>query len=80
MLMTADEAIGRSLLMVLTTDADFLVSAASPNQGLRDMICGARPPFFADFFNDTFAMTIKLRKRRYELQVRAQVVALDESP
>jgi hypothetical protein len=68
-----------SLLVALTTDADFLVSAQSPNQGLRAVICGPRPPLFGDFFDDRFSMRTKLRKKRYELQIRAQVVAINET-
>jgi hypothetical protein len=68
-----------SVLMALTTDADFLVSAQSPNQRLREVICGPRPPLFGDFFDDRFFMRTKLRKKRYELQIRAQVVAIDET-
>jgi len=78
MVITADDAMERSLLMVLTTDADLLASANSPNQGLRDMICGERPPFFADFFDTRFFMTVPLRKKRYELQIRAQIVPIDD--
>jgi len=66
-----------SLLVALTTDADFILSPQSPNQGLRAMLCGPRPPLFGDFFDDRFFIKVKLRKKRYELQIRAQVVAVD---
>ena len=68
-----------SVLVALTTDADFLVSAQSPNQGLRAVICGPRPPLFGDFFDERFSMRTQLRKKRYELQIRAQVVAINET-
>jgi hypothetical protein len=68
------DAIDRSLPMVLTTDADFLVSPAAPNQGLRAILCGPRPPLFADFFDDCLAINVQLQKVRYELHVSAQVV------
>jgi hypothetical protein len=73
----APDAIDRSLVVVLTTDGDFVVAPASPNQGLRAMLCGLRAPLFADFFDDRFFMSVPLRRRRFVLQVRAQVVPLD---
>jgi hypothetical protein len=73
----APDAIDRSLLVVLTTDGDFLLSADSPNQGLREMLRGPRPPLFRDFFDDRFVMKVKLRKKRFELQIRAQLVGIN---
>lgn len=73
----APDAIDRSLLVVRTTDADFLVSSTSPNQGLREMLCGLRPPLFRDFFDERLFMAVKLRKKRFELQVRAAVVPIN---
>jgi hypothetical protein len=71
------DGIERSLLVALTTDADFFVSEHSPNQGLRAVVCGLRPPLFADFFDERFFMAVKLRKKRYELQIRAQCVPVN---
>ena len=48
----APDAIDRSLLVVRTTDGDFLVASNSPNQGLRDMLRGRRPALFRDFFDE----------------------------
>jgi len=73
----APDAIERSLPMVLTTDGVFTVSPTSPNQGLRDMLCGPRPPIFADFFDERFFIRAPLRKKRYELQIRATLVAVN---
>ena len=73
----APDAMDRSLVVVLTTDGDFMVSAASPNQGVRDMLVGDCPPLFRDFFDERFFMKVKLRKKRYELQIRAKLVAID---
>jgi len=73
----APDAIDRSLVVALTTDGDFFVSQASPNQGLRDTLCGLRPPLFADFFDDDFFMRIPLKRRRFVLQVRARTVPVD---
>jgi hypothetical protein len=78
MVMTADDAIARSLPMVLTTDADFLISPASPNQGLRDMITGPTPPLFGDFLDERFFIAVNLRKRKYLLRVTSQVVPVDD--
>jgi hypothetical protein len=71
------EAIDRSLLVVLTTDSDFFFSPDSPNQGLRDTLRGSRPPLFADFFDDRFFMRVRLRKKRFELRIRADLAQLD---
>ncbi len=72
------EGMERSLLVALTTDADFFVSEESPNQGLRAMVCGPRPSLLEDFFDDRFFIRLRLRRKRYELQVRAQVVPIND--
>lgn len=74
----APEAIDRSLMVVLTTDGEFLVSAASPNQGLRVMLCGRRPPVFADFFDNRFFIQVPIREKRYMLRIRSELVALNK--
>jgi hypothetical protein len=72
------DARDRSIVVPLTTDGDFLVSPASPNQGVREMLMGRRPPLFADFFDERLFIKVKLRKKRFELQIRGQIVAIDE--
>jgi hypothetical protein len=72
------DAMDRSLLVALTTDADFLVSPHSPNQGLRAMVTGLRPTFFRDFFDDTLFMRVNLKRKRFVLQVRAQIAPVDD--
>lgn len=72
------DPIARSLAMVLTTDGAFEVSAASPNQGLRAILRGPRPPLFTDFFDDRLRMMVTLPRARFELHVRAQVVPIAE--
>jgi hypothetical protein len=42
-------------------------------------IFGARPAVFADFFTEGLAMPVYLRKKRYELQIQARWVAVNES-
>jgi hypothetical protein len=71
------DAMVRSALMVLTTDGTFDTSPGAPDQGLRAIICGDAPPLFADFLDDRLVMKVKLRKKRFELQIRANLVALD---
>jgi hypothetical protein len=72
------DGIDRSLLVALTTDADFLLSPQSPNQGLRATVTGLRPPLFGDFFDDTLFMRVNLKRKRFVLQVRAQVAPVDD--
>jgi hypothetical protein len=73
----APDAIDRSVLVVVVTDGEFLVSPSSPNQGVRAMCCGLRPPLFADFFDDGFFMRVPLKRKRFTLQVRGQMVPVD---
>jgi hypothetical protein len=74
------DATDRSLLAVLTNDADFVLSPDSPNQGVRAMVCGLRPPIFADFFDNRLFMSVRLRRKRYELRIRAMVVGINCEP
>jgi hypothetical protein len=78
MVSMAPEAIDRSLIVALTTDGAFKVSQDSPNHGEREMLTGPRPPLFGDFFDGAFFMPVKLLKKRYELSIRAQLVAIDD--
>lgn len=71
------EGIERSLLVALTTDADFLLSPHSPNQGLRAIVCGLRPTLFRDFFDGDLFMSVNLKRKRFVLQIRAQCVGVD---
>jgi hypothetical protein len=41
-------------------------------------IFGARPAVFGDFFTEGLAMPVYLRKKRYQLQIQARWVALNE--
>jgi hypothetical protein len=72
------DGIERSLLVALTTDADFLVSPQSPNQGLRAVITGLRPPLFRDFLDRDLFMDVHLKRKRWVLQVRAACVGVDD--
>jgi hypothetical protein len=72
------DAADRSLLVVLSKDADHIVAPDSPDPALRATLLGARPPIFADFFDDRLFLKLKLRKKRYELRIRASVVPVDD--
>jgi hypothetical protein len=72
------DAIDRSLLVVLSKDADHIVAPDSPDPKLRATLLGARPPLFADFFDDRLFLKINLRKKRYELRIRAFVEAVND--
>jgi hypothetical protein len=78
MVSIAPDAIDRSLVVALTTDGAFKVSPASPNHGEREMLTGDRPPFFGDFFDPRFFMSVPLLKKRFELQIRAQIVSIND--
>jgi len=43
-------------------------------------VFGRRPALFADFFTDGLFMPVNLRRKRFQLQVRAKWVALYETP
>jgi len=74
------DASDRSLLVVLSKDADDLLAADSPEPELRATLFGARPPIFADFFDERLFLKVKLRKKRYELRIRASVEAVNDDP
>jgi hypothetical protein len=73
----APDAIDRSVLVVDTTDGEFLVSPSSPNQGVRAVCCGLRPALFGDFFDDRFFINVPVKRKRFVLQVRGQMVPVD---
>lgn len=75
----APDASDRSLVVALSRFGDSKISPAWPNRGEREMLTGARPPLFRDFFDERFFVKVKLRKKRYELQIRGQIVAIDEN-
>jgi len=71
------EGMDRSLVAVLTTDGDAVLSPQSPNQGVREMLRGLRPPLFADFFDERFCMRVRLRKKRCELWIQGRIMWFD---
>jgi hypothetical protein len=77
---TAPDANVRSLMMVLADVGTVDVFPSAPNGGLRAILCGANPPLFGDFFDDRLCLTVNLRKKKYQVQVRANCVPLDDVP
>ena len=73
------DAKDRSLLVALTKTVPPQLDAAFPTQGLRTTVLGSRPPLLSDFFNETLAMAVKLRKRRYEMHIKVDVVPVDDA-
>jgi hypothetical protein len=57
------------LFAVLESDADGFFSPLSTAPVKRDMVRGATPPLFSDFFNDDLCITLPIRKCRVELHV-----------
>lgn len=57
-------------------------STLTPPPDVRDNhgldIFGSRPALFADFFTENLAMPVYLRKKRYQLQVQARWIAVNE--
>jgi hypothetical protein len=74
----APDANVRSLLMVLVDVGTVDVFPGEPNGGLRAILCGPNPPLFGDFFDDRFCATVRLRKKRFQFQVRANCVPIDD--
>jgi hypothetical protein len=72
------DAADRSLLVVLSKDAEHILAPNSPDPLLRAMLLGSRPPLFADFFDDHLYLKVKLRRKRFELRISASVQAVDE--
>jgi len=66
-------------LSVVALENSTLTHSNDPQQAdSADLhIFGTRPPIFADFFTEGLAMPVYLRRKHYQLQVRAQWVAID---
>jgi hypothetical protein len=73
------EAKDRSLLVAVTKTVPPQLLADFPKQGLRTTVLGSRAPLFSDFLDETLAMSVKLRKKRYEMHIKVEVVPLDET-
>ena len=42
------------------------------------LVRGPRPPLFRDFFDDFLFMRIPVKRKRYQMQIRSQIVAIDD--
>jgi hypothetical protein len=67
----APEGIERSMLVAFASTAPL-----SPSQAT--LVSGLRPPLFRDFFDEDFFITVKLRRKRYEMRVSAHLVAVED--
>jgi len=72
--MNALEANDTSLLVAVTATAPPQLSLQFPTQGLRTMVLGSRPPLFSDFFNDSLAMMVKLRRKKFEAHIHIEQI------
>lgn len=67
----------RSVLAALTDEGNLAFGPGSTNPALRDVVLGECPPLLADFFDERLFMEVELRRKRYELQVRAHRVRIN---
>lgn len=68
------------------SDSSILAVPVSPSDGDADSpsavaegaadVCARCPPMMSDFFDDRLALRVKIRPRRFELQVRARMAAV----
>lgn len=72
--MNAPDAKDTLLLVALTATAPPQLSAQLPMQGLKAVVFGSRPPLFSDFLDDSLAIKVKLRKKKYEAHIRFEQV------
>jgi tetratricopeptide (TPR) repeat protein len=54
-----------------------LASIGSMADEVLRMMSGPRPPRMSDFFDDRFALAVTLRRRRYRMRIRCEVVEAD---
>jgi hypothetical protein len=74
--MNEPEARDRCELVALTTSLPPPLTPGFPHQGLRMTVLGSRAPLFSDFFAEDLAMTVSLRKKRWEAHLR--ITAVDD--
>jgi hypothetical protein len=63
-----------SVLAVVTTKGD---EALAGNQPLRNQLLGDRPPVLGDFLDERLCLEVEVRRKRYQLQVRAEVAQIN---
>jgi hypothetical protein len=74
--MNEPEAKDRCELAAVTVSLPPPLMPTFPHQGLRTTVLGSRPPLFADFFDVDLAMSVRLRKKRWEAHIK--IVAVDD--
>ena len=67
----------RGLLVARFTDGESLAAPDAPDQWVRDMLRGVRPPLFRDFFDESVITRVKIRKNRFELHIEAKIVRVN---
>jgi hypothetical protein len=72
------EANAKSMLVALTRALPPQLTTDFPHQGLRTTVLGRRPPLLADFFDLRLAMTVRLRRKKYEAHFQGKVVPVDD--
>jgi hypothetical protein len=77
--MKEPDAKDRSLFVAVTKTVPPQLLPTCPTQGLRTTVLGSRSPLLSDFFEDSLAMAVKLRKKRYEMHIKVNVVPIDEA-
>jgi len=73
------DAKDRSLLVAVTNTLPPPLLPTFPMQGLRTTVLGSRAPVLSDFLDESLAMAVKLRKKRYEMHIRVTVVGVNET-
>jgi hypothetical protein len=69
----------RERLCLVAVDPNTLSAAPRPAPDISGLdIFGSRPALFSDFFTEGLAMPVHLRRKRYQLQIQAKWVALNE--
>jgi hypothetical protein len=53
------------------------LAADFPTQGLRTTVLGSRPPLFSDFLDESLAMKVTLKKKRFEMHIKVNLVPVD---
>jgi hypothetical protein len=73
------EAKEKSLLVAVTATVPAEIRADCPTQGLRTTVLGSRAPVLEDFLDESLAMSVKLRKKRYEMHITTAVIPVNET-
>ena len=78
-LINKPDAKDMSLLVAVTNTLPAPLLPTFPKQGLRTTVLGSRAPLLSDFLDESLAIAVKLRKKRYEMHIRVGVVGVNET-